>query len=150
MKNGIEQIIKKFDSFAYYLDGKIARDIEEHRKGQFVIAFKNKNGEALSNVHVKIKQKKHEFKFGCNLFYLDQFEDERRQNEYKARFKQLFNYAVVPFYWDTLEPEQGRPRFEKDAPFISRRPPIDTIVDFCSENDIRLGVQFLSAAMDIG
>ena len=43
----------------------------------------------------------------------------------------------MPFYWDTLEPEQGRPRFEKHAPFISRRPPINTIVDFCRENDIR-------------
>lgn len=137
MKNGIEQIIKKFDSFDYYLDRKISRDIEEHRKGQFAILFKNKNGEVLSNVRVKIKQKKHEFKFGCSLFYLDQFEDEFRQNEYKTRFKQVFNYAVVPFYWDTLEPEQGRPRFEKDAPFISRRPPINTIVDFCRENDIR-------------
>ena len=73
MTNGIETIIKKFDSFDYYLSGKIARDIEENRKGQFVINFKNENGEPLDRVHVKIRQKKHEFKFGCSSFYLDQY-----------------------------------------------------------------------------
>lgn len=137
MPNGLESIIKKFDSFGYYLNGKIARDIEENRKGQFVLSFKNESGEVLSGVHVKIKQKKHEFKFGCSLFYLDQYEDEHSRNEYKERFKELFNYAVVPFYWDTLEPEQGKPRFDVNSPFVSRRPPIDTIMQFCDENNIR-------------
>ena len=137
MPNGLESIIKKFDSFGYYLNGKIARDIEENRKGQFVLSFKNESGEVLSGVHVKIKQKKHKFKFGCSLFYLDQYEDEHSRNEYKERFKELFNYAVVPFYWDTLEPEQGKPRFDVNSPFVSRRPPIDTIMQFCDENNIR-------------
>ncbi len=137
MTNGIENIIKKFDSFDYYLNHKIARDIEENRKGQFVLRFENENGEMLSNVHVKIRQKRHAFKFGCSLFYLDQYEDEERRALYRTSFKELFNYAVVPFYWDTLEPEQGKPRFETDSLFISRRPPIDTIMQFCKENHIR-------------
>ncbi|MBQ6701635.1 MAG: endo-1,4-beta-xylanase [Clostridia bacterium] len=137
MSNGLEKIIKKFDSYDYYLNGKIARDIEENRKGQFVLSFKDKNGDPLEGVHVKVKQKKHQFKFGCSSFYLDQYEDEERRALYRERFKQVFNYAVVPFYWDTLEPEQGNPRFSKDSPFVSRRPPIDTIMEFCRENDIR-------------
>ena len=137
MANGLENIIKKFDSYDYYLSGKIARDIEENRKGQFVLSFKNEKGEPISGVHVKVKQKKHEFKFGCSTFYLDQYEDSERRMLYRDRFKQLFNYAVVPFYWDTLEPEQGKPRFESDSRFISRRPPIDTIMNFCRENGIR-------------
>lgn len=137
MPNGIESIVKKFDSFDYYLNGKIARDIEENRKGQFVLNFKDENGTPLDGVHVRIKQKKHAFKFGCSTFYLDQHEDEEGRRLYRERFKRIFNYAVVPFYWDTLEPEEGKPRFEKDAPFVSRRPPIDTIMEFCSENGIR-------------
>ena len=120
MANGLENIIKGFDSFNYYLNGKINRDIEENRKGQFVLTFKNKNGELLSDVNVKIKQKKHAFKFGCGTFYLDQFEDEKRRNLYRERFKELFNYAVVPFYWDTLEIERGKPRFSVNSPFVSR------------------------------
>lgn len=137
MENGLEKIIKDFDSYDYYLNGKIARDIEENRKGQFVLCFKNTSGEPLLDLHVKVRQKKHEFKFGCSLFYLDQFEDEKRRLLYKERFKQLFNYAVVPFYWDTLEPEKDKPRFESNSPFVSRRPPIDTIMQFCDQNGIR-------------
>lgn len=57
MSNGLENIIRKFDSYDYYLSGKIARDIEENRKGQFVLRFKNKNEEQLDGVHVKIRQK---------------------------------------------------------------------------------------------
>ena len=137
MPNGLENIIKKFDSYDYYLNGKIARDIEENRKGQFVLSFKNESGEELSGVHVKVRQKRHAFKFGCGAFYLDQFEDEERRTLYRERFKEIFNYAVVPFYWDTLEPEQGKPRFEVDSSFVSRRPPVDTIMQFCHENKIR-------------
>ena len=137
MTNGIETIIKKFDSFDYYLSGKIARDIEENRKGRFVINFKDEKGEPISGVHVKVRQKKHEFKFGCSTFYLDQHENEEGRRLYRESFKQLFNYAVVPFYWDTLEPEEGKPRFDKDSPFVSRRPPVDTIMDFCRESGIR-------------
>ena len=137
MENGLEKIIKTFDSFDYYLNKKINRDIEENRKGQFVLNFRDKNGQALVDAHVKIRQKKHAFKFGCGTFYLDQFEDEKRRTLYRERFKELFNYAVVPFYWDTLEPEQGKPRFATDSPFISRRPPVDTIMQFCKDNDIR-------------
>lgn len=137
MTNGIEQLLREFDKHESYLNGKIERGIEEYRKGQFVLDFKDKDGTPLSGVQVKVKQVKHEFRFGCNTFYLDQFQDEERRTLYRERFKQVFNYAVVPFYWDTLEPEEGKPRFDKDAPFVSRRPAIDTIMEFCKENGIR-------------
>ena len=137
MANGLESIIKKFDSFDYYLNGKIARDIEENRKGQFVLRFKNASGEPLSDVHVRIRQKTHEFKFGCSTFYLDQHENAEQRKLYREKFRHLFNYAVLPFYWDTLEPEEGKARFATDSPFISRRPPIDTVMGFCRENGIR-------------
>jgi len=137
MPHGIEAIIKNFDRYDYYLNGKIARDIEENRKGQFVLNFKDESGAPLEGVHVKIKQKTHEFRFGCSTFYLDQHEKEEARNLYREKFKQIFNYAVIPVYWDTLEPEEGAPRFAKDSPFVSRRPPIDTAMEFCEENRIR-------------
>lgn len=136
MENGIKKIIENFDRHTAYVDGKIDRDIEEYRKGQFVLRFSDENGQALSRVRVKVRQTKHAFNFGCGLFYLDQFEDEKRRLLYRERFKKLFNYGVIPFYWDTLEPEQGAPRFASDAPFISRRPPVDTCLQFCEENGI--------------
>ena len=35
-KNGLQKIIDQFDRFAYHVDPKIERDIEENRKGQFL------------------------------------------------------------------------------------------------------------------
>jgi len=135
MENNLEKVVKAFDSFGYYVDRKIERDIEENRKGQFVINITDENGKPFEG-KVRIKQVSHQFKFGCTLFHLDQFPDDERKKLYKENFKKVFNYAVVPLYWDTLEPTKGEPRFSKDSPDVYRRPPIDTIVDFCKENKI--------------
>lgn len=135
MENNLEKVVKAFDSFGYYVDRKIERDIEENRKGQFVINITDKNGKPFEG-KVRVKQLSHQFKFGCSLFHLDQFPDDERKKLYKENFKKVFNYAVVPLYWDTLEPTKGQPRFSKDSPNVYRRPPIDTIVEFCKENKI--------------
>ena len=137
-KKQMQMLIDEFDSFDFYLDEKLDRDIEENRKGAFAIRFTDKDGNVLKGVKVKVKQVSHEFKFGCNIFFLDQFEDEERRRLYREKFKELFNYAVVPLYWDTLEPEEGKPRFGAESPFVFRRPPVDTVVDFCRENGIRM------------
>lgn len=137
MKNGLEEIIKKFDSYGYYVNDKIARGIDENRKGCFTLVFKDGNGNLLDGVNVKVRQKRHEFRFGCSAFYLDQYEDADSNRKYREKFSELFNYAVIPFYWDTLEPNEGHPRFDKNSPAVHRRPPIDTIMEFCNENHIR-------------
>ena len=131
IKNVLDSI-KKFDS---YTEDKIKRDIEENRKGQFVLKLTDEKGELFCG-RVRVKQLSHQFKFGCSLFHLDQFPDEERRSLYKEHFKKVFNYAVVPLYWDTLEPTRGEPRFSADSVNVYRRPPIDTIVDFCEENGI--------------
>ena len=135
-ENKLKPMVENFDRFLEYLEPKMERDIEEHRKGQFVVKFCDAEGNPLENVSVKVRQKKHEFKFGCSIFHLGQFPDEERNALYADRFRELFNYAIVPLYWDTLEPEEGKPRFGKDSVPISRRPPIDTIMEFCDENGI--------------
>ena len=137
-KKQMQMIIDEFDSFGFYLNEKLDRDIEENRKGAFKLLFKDKNGTPLDRVQVKIKQISHEFKFGCNTFFLDQFEDEDRRALYRQKFTRLFNYAVIPLYWDTLEPEEGNPRFSEDSVHIHRRPPVDTIVKFCEDNHLRM------------
>ena len=137
-KKQMQLLIDEFDRFGFYLDEKLDRDIEENRKGAFKLLFTDENGTPLNDVKVKITQKSHEFKFGCNTFFLDQFEDEERRALYREKFKKLFNFAVVPLYWDTLEPEEGNPRFAEDCAPIHRRPPVDTIVKYCEENGIRM------------
>jgi GH35 family endo-1,4-beta-xylanase len=135
-KNGLQKIIEQFERFDYYTTPKIERDIEENRKGQFRFRFLNANGDPLNNVKIKIKQTRHAFHFGCTTFFLNQMETPELNRIYNEKFVNIFNYGVIPLYWDTLEPEKGKPRFEKDAPFIHRRPPLDEAIEFCSKNNL--------------
>lgn len=138
MLNQFENVVKKFDEFSYYTDGKTERGIEEHRKGQFALVFKDAEGRLLENVRVKVKQIGHEFNFGCNLFCIGHFSSEEMNRKYEEKFTRLFNYAVVPLYWDSLEPVRGKPRFDRGSDKIFRRPPVDVCIDFCREHGIRM------------
>lgn len=133
-----EKMVEHFDKYSFYTEGRIERDIENNRKGPFVIEITDSNGNPMKNATVKVKQISHEFKFGCSIFLLDGLGDVAKDEKYKEYFKKLFNYAVIPLYWDTLEPEKGKPRFSADSPKIYRRPPLDTAVKFCKENNIKM------------
>ena len=133
------ELIAHFDRLAPYTDSMIERGIETHRKGLFAVRILDKEGRPLAGVPVNVKLARHEFKFGCSLFLLEQFPDERRCRLYREEFAKLFNYGVMPLYWDTLEPEQGKPRFSKDSPNIYRRPALDIVHEFCREN--RIGIK---------
>ena len=50
----------------------------------------------------------------------EQFNEAEKNTIYEQKFAELFNLAVVPFYWSDLEPEDGKPRFAKDSPPIKR------------------------------
>jgi GH35 family endo-1,4-beta-xylanase len=100
---------------------------------------------------VKVVQTESDFRFGCNIFNFDQFGDDRRNAAYRAEFMTggLFNAATVPFYWGALEPERGRPRFEREASsepaywtthsdkdVAWRRPAPDPVLDFLEANGV--------------
>lgn len=138
MSNQFENVIKQFDKYSYYTEGKIERGIEEHRKGQFALVFKDGAGNLLRNVRVRVKQVSHEFNFGCNLFCLDHFEEGAKNALWEEKFKKIFNYGVVPLYWDALEPREGSPRFSEESEKVFRRPPVDRAVRFCRESGIRM------------
>ncbi len=132
------ELISNFDRLSAFTDPMIERDIETHRKGLFAVRVLDGEGKPLAGIPVHVRLKCHEFKFGCALFLLDQFGDERRNSLYREKFAQIFNYGVLPLYWDTLEPEQGSPRFASTSENIYRRPALDLIRDYCHENRIRM------------
>lgn len=136
-------LIETFDKHSEFTGGKIERNIKENRMGVFSLQF-FENGERIFPESVKIKQVGHEFKFGCSLFLLDQFPEDERNKAYREAFKKVFNCGVVPIYWDTLEPDEGHPRFEADSKPIWRRPPLDTVRDYCRENSIRMKAHCLA------
>lgn len=111
-------------------DRRISEGIEKNRKGDFTL--KVKTGE-----RVTVKLKNHKFRFGCNMFMLDEIPDDKNKNEiYKEKLKDFFNMATLPFYWDATEPEEGKTRYGKNSEKIYRRPPIDLCIEFCEENGI--------------
>ena len=131
-------LISHFDRLAEFTDPMIERDIEAYRKGLFAVRVLDGAGNPMAGVPVRVRLNRHEFKFGCALFLLDQFGDEHRNRLYRERFGQIFNYGVLPLYWDTLEPEQGNPRFASTSENIYRRPALDLIREYCLENRIRM------------
>lgn len=112
------------------------RDIEKYRKGDKKIVLKNKDGKTLANKKVAVHQKSHDFNFGANIFMLDEFSEEKDNIAYRETFKKYFNTATVPFYWEGIEPEEGKSRYGKDSHKVYRRPAPDLCLEYCSENGI--------------
>ncbi len=126
------------------LNAAIDARIEKFRKADACVEIPVPDG-----TEVKVVQTESDFRFGCNIFNFDQFGDDRRNAAYRAEFMTggLFNAATVPFYWGALEPERGRPRFEREAAsepaywtthgdgdVAWRRPAPDPVLDFLEAN----------------
>lgn len=129
-------MLKPFVDNADFIDERVKSGIENSRKGFGTVKLVNAAGEPVKGASVKIKQKTHDFKYGANIFMLDEFENDEKNAEYRKVFKEYFNFATVPFYWDTLEPEEGKPRYAKDSPKVYRRPAPDLCLEYCEENNI--------------
>ena len=131
-----KKVLELFENQKEYTDKKISEGIEKHRKGNAEITITDKDGNALKNVAVKAVQKTHAFRFGANIFMLDELETEQKNQKYKEHFADLFNMATLPFYWDSLEPERDMPRYDKNSPKVYRRPSTDLCIEFCQKHGI--------------
>jgi GH35 family endo-1,4-beta-xylanase len=130
------RVLDLFEQQKEYTDKRISEGIEKYRKGNAEIIITDKSGCPVPNVSVKAKQKTHEFRFGANLFMLEELETDDKNAKYKKFFADVFNMATLPFYWDTLEPERNNPRYDKDSPKIYRRPAPDLCIEYCEKNGI--------------
>lgn len=126
-----DYILESFLKNKEKLEKRNAEGIEKYRKGQFTLKLPAKAGQKVT-----VKQKKHAFYFGTTAFMLGSFEKPEKEIQYKAAFANLFNQAVVPFYWSDFEPQEGNLRMRTDSEFIYRRPAPDTCLEFCSEYNI--------------
>jgi len=115
---------------------RISEGIEKHRKGDLSLIIKDKSGAPVKNARITLSQKSHEFKFGANLFMLEEMESEEKNAAYKKAFAETFNMATLPFYWNATEPERGHLRYDKNSTPMYRRPPIDLCMEFCEQNGI--------------
>ncbi len=87
---------------------------------------------------VTVVQLSHDFLFGGNIFLFGDLKTPEKNKRYEDAFGTLFNAATIPFYWKTLEPEQGKPRYAADSTYEYRRPPTDPVVAFCESKGLNM------------
>lgn len=133
MEDRAKEILRPFQNEQAYMQDRIQSGIEQNRKGFVTFEFVDENGKPVPGAHAEIHQTDSDFRFGANLFMLDQMESSEKNQEYQRLFRELFNMATIPFYWSDLEPVQGQPRFAKDSPFLYRRPAPDACVEWCEK-----------------
>lgn len=63
------------------------------------------------------RQTKKDFLFGCNAF------SYHGDTPYAYYFREVLNFATLPFYLASLEPEEGKPKYDR----------IDTILEWCEK-----------------
>lgn len=130
------KVLELFEQQKDFLEQKINAGIEQNRKGYANITIKDSNGNVIPNAKVKVSQKNHEFRFGANIFMLDELETPEKNEAYKKHFADVFNMATLPFYWDATEPKKGCTRYDKDSEKLYRRPAIDLCIEFCEKHGI--------------
>ena len=118
------------------LEGRAADAIEKYRKGWCKLRFVDAEGKPIAGKKVTVNQATHDFKYGANIFMLDEFQSPEYNATYRENFKKYFNLATVPFYWDGLEPTEGKPRFAKNSEKVYRRPAPELCVEYCEESGI--------------
>lgn len=130
------KVLEKFEEQKELMNERVNSGIEQHRKGWAKLEIVGADSEPVKNAKIKINQKTHEFKYGANLFMLDELETKEKNELYKKYFSETFNMATLPFYWDATEPEKGKTRYDKDSKKVYRRPPIDLCIEFCEKHGI--------------
>lgn len=89
-------------------------DRYQHRKSTMKLTLTDGSGKAMSGRKVRLTLKNHEFKFGCNIFWLPTMFNERVPAERRALIEKmweswsaLFNFGTLPFYQGRYEREEG-------------------------------------------
>lgn len=136
MKSESDAVLLPFQRERDYMEDRVAQGIARNRMGHGRIRVVDAAGHPVPGARVVLRQRGHEFKVGANLFMLDEFQQDWKNQEYRRLFGDAFNIATVPFYWGDLEPEQGKPRFAKDSPRVYRRPAPDLCLEYCQEKGI--------------
>ncbi len=104
--------------------------IERNRKGEVTLCVVDAAGKPVADAVLAIRQKSHDFLFGCNAFVLGQLETPERNRQYEELFAKICNFATVPIYWKGTEPQQDKLRYQEGVEDIWRRPPVDRFIPF--------------------
>ena len=84
--NDRRKVLDLFEEQKDIVDQKISEGIEKYRKGDGDIKIVDQNDAVISGATIRLKQKSHEFRFGANLFMLDELETDEKNEKYKKYF----------------------------------------------------------------
>ncbi|MCC6445639.1 MAG: endo-1,4-beta-xylanase [Armatimonadetes bacterium] len=87
--------------------------IEQIRKADVEVKVVDPTGRPVPGARVKAEQTRHAFLFGCNIFPLFSYQGEQRLT-YGREFAALLNYATLPFYWGSYEPQPGQTQSSRE------------------------------------
>jgi GH35 family endo-1,4-beta-xylanase len=62
----------------------------------------------LAKHRIARNKREERFLFGCNAFKYN-----NPDGDYERYFREIFNYATLPFYWRGFEPTQGKPNWDR-------------------------------------
>lgn len=95
-------------------------NIEKYRKGDARIQFTDATGKPIRKLSITINQVSQDFLFGNLVFELARFgaKEPYKVDLYKERFKALFNFAVLPYYWANYERKPGMPEWKRNQEAI--------------------------------
>lgn len=113
---------------------RIEKGIRDHRMAGAVLTLPS----VKSGSEITIEQTRHAFLFGGNSFLFGDLKTPENNQRYAQTFGTLFNAATVAFYWKTLEPKRGHPRFAEGSSYEYRRPPTDPVVAYLAARDISM------------
>jgi len=100
--------------------------IKALRCGSLTVAVQDKAGQPIANAKVEIKQLRHHFQFGCDLYGLRPNNHSEFQRNYQKRFLDLFNWAALPGAWDTLQPTRGKLNYTE----------LESMAKWCAEHHV--------------
>ena len=87
--------------------------IRRYRMADLTVIVRDARGRPVPHAAVSVRQTRHAFLFGCNIFGLDPNDHSPAQSAYQSRFEALFNYATLPFYWGSFESTQNKPDYTR-------------------------------------
>lgn len=89
-----------------------AQRIEKHRMADARILVLDANDQPLADAVVVVRQTRHAFLLGSNIFRWGRQTTPEAVQAYKQRYKDLLNFATLGFYWPSYEPSQGEPQHD--------------------------------------
>jgi GH35 family endo-1,4-beta-xylanase len=85
-----------------------AERIAKHRQADATVVVVDAAGRPVPGAEVTVEQTRHAFLFGCNIFLWGRAGGDADEEAYRGRFRDVFNFATLPFYWFSYEPRRGQ------------------------------------------